>query len=164
MFIYIYKHLFLPVLGVNLLKSTNETLQRRRSVTFRKITRVTEVPVACLGLLLSTNTLMWDLASFVVCLPKLSGGFHGDETRQDKRLAGRISTLMPQVTYPFFPSWCLIGRFRLFRAQQSTHMPHNFQWYATVKALKKVKQYWISKLKNYLKGFFWHFKWHCFLT
>lgn len=42
--------------------------------------------MACLGLLLSTNTLMWDLASFVVCLPKLSGGFHGDETQQDKHL------------------------------------------------------------------------------
>lgn len=99
MYIYINKnaqeHLFLPMLGVNLLKSTNETLQRHRDATFRKITRVTEVPVACLGLLLllSTNTLMWDLASFVVCLPKLSGGFHGDETRQDKHLAGRISTL-----------------------------------------------------------------------
>lgn len=85
---------------MNLLKSTNETLQRRRGATFREITRVTEVSVACLAWLLSTNTLMWDLASFVVCLPKLSGGFHGDEARQDKHLAGEISTLMPQVTFP----------------------------------------------------------------
>lgn len=98
--------MFLPMLCADLLKSTNETLWRHHNARFRKITWVTEFPVACLGLLLSTNALMWDLASFVVCLPKLSVGFHGDETWWDKHLAARISTPMPQVILPFMmPDW-----------------------------------------------------------